>query len=158
MQRQLADGQSSILPVYMGAQASLIQEIFMQVVNFSHFSSRLSYLTPLLSPINMLAAWLAKPASACPLVPPANAPLAHQRLTLPFSRARNSHRNRTTGRVSSFNSAAFEPDEPEKARLRIVREHDAAVGSACAGRMTISGRMADVCAELERMAQLETAQ
>lgn len=37
--------------------------------------------------------------------------------------------------------------------LRVVRELDAAVGPTCAGRMVISGRMADVCAELERMTQ-----
>ena len=38
------------------------------------------------------------------------------------------------------------------APLRVVRESDAALGAECAGRMVISGRMADVCAELERMA------
>lgn len=37
-------------------------------------------------------------------------------------------------------------------RLRVVRESDAAISPDCAGRMVISGRMADVCAELERMA------
>jgi hypothetical protein len=30
--------------------------------------------------------------------------------------------------------------------------------SDCAGRMVISGRMADVCAELDRMVALEAAQ
>ena len=38
------------------------------------------------------------------------------------------------------------------ASLRIVRESDPAIGAECAGRMMISGRMADVCAELDRMA------
>ena len=38
------------------------------------------------------------------------------------------------------------------APLRIVRESDNALGVECAGRMVISGRMADVCAELDRMA------
>jgi hypothetical protein len=139
----------------MGAQASLIQEIFMQVVNLSHFSSHLSHLAPLFSPLSALAAWLAQPTSVKPLVPPANAPLAHQRLTLPFARTSHSHRKQAVGRVSSFKSAAFESKGPEVARLRIVREQDAAVSPACAGRMTISGRMADVCAELDRMAQRE---
>ena len=37
--------------------------------------------------------------------------------------------------------------------LRIVRVFDSAVSPCCAGRMVISGRMADVCAELERMSQ-----
>ena len=36
--------------------------------------------------------------------------------------------------------------------LRVVRESDAAIKPDCAGRMVISGRMADVCAELDRMA------
>lgn len=42
-------------------------------------------------------------------------------------------------------------------RLKIVRELEAGVSPACAGRMVISGRMADVCAELDRMAQREAA-
>lgn len=153
MQRQLATGQSLILPVNIEAQASLIQEIFMQVVNFSHFS----YLAPLLAPVTTLAAWLIRPASTKPLIPPAHAPLAHQRLTLPFARAGSPRHKHASGRVSSFKSAAFEAKNPAIARLKVVREHDAAVSPACAGRMTISGRMADVCAELDRMAQRETA-
>jgi len=39
------------------------------------------------------------------------------------------------------------------AALRVVREADAAISPDCAGRMVISGRMADVCAELDRMAE-----
>ena len=46
---------------------------------------------------------------------------------------------------------------PAHSRLRIVCEFDSTVSPACAGRMIISGRMTDVCAELERMAQRETA-
>ena len=42
---------------------------------------------------------------------------------------------------------------PCSASLRVVREADSAIASDCAGRMVISGRMADVCAELDRMAQ-----
>ena len=125
----------------------------MQVVNFSHFSR----LAPLLAPFNTLAAWLVQPASTKRLVPPANAPLAHQRLTLPFARGGSAHRKHALVRVSSFKSTEFEPGNPAISRLKVVREHDAAVSPTCAGRMTISGRMADVCAELERMAQREAA-
>ena len=40
--------------------------------------------------------------------------------------------------------------------LRVVRVLDAAChASSGAGRMVISGRMADVCAELDRLAELE---
>ncbi|MDP1740472.1 hypothetical protein [Polaromonas sp.] len=41
-------------------------------------------------------------------------------------------------------------------RLKVVREFEAGISPSCAGRMVISGRMADVCAELERMAQKES--
>lgn len=42
--------------------------------------------------------------------------------------------------------------------LRVVREADSAIAPDCAGRMVISGRMADVCAELDRMEQRASAQ
>ena len=45
--------------------------------------------------------------------------------------------------------AVAKPAAPR--RLRIVREFEAGVSPSCAGRMVISGRMADVCAALERM-------
>jgi len=41
--------------------------------------------------------------------------------------------------------------------LRVVRVAEAGPAPAVAGRMVISGRMADVCAELDRLAALETA-
>ena len=39
--------------------------------------------------------------------------------------------------------------------LRVVRVVETCCGPASAGRMVISGRMADVCAELDRLAALE---
>jgi hypothetical protein len=41
--------------------------------------------------------------------------------------------------------------------LRVVRVVEARQGACGAGRMVISGRMADVCAELDRLAALEAA-
>lgn len=41
--------------------------------------------------------------------------------------------------------------------LRVVRVHDGWTPRHAAGRMVISGRMADVCAELDRLAQQELA-
>ena len=41
--------------------------------------------------------------------------------------------------------------------LRVVRVLEARQASSAAGRMVISGRMADVCAELDRLAELEAA-
>lgn len=42
-------------------------------------------------------------------------------------------------------------------RLRVVRAFDPGVAPSYAGRMVISGRMADVCAELDRMTQKEAS-
>jgi hypothetical protein len=42
--------------------------------------------------------------------------------------------------------------------LRVLRVAENGPRSDCAGRMVISGRMADVCAELDRMIALEAAQ
>ena len=42
------------------------------------------------------------------------------------------------------------------ARLKIVRQFDPDISPLCAGRMTISGSMADVCAELDRMVERES--
>ena len=41
--------------------------------------------------------------------------------------------------------------------LRVVRVLEAGQAPACVGRMVISGRMADVCAELDRLAAREAA-
>ena len=41
--------------------------------------------------------------------------------------------------------------------LRVVRVLEGCPGPSGAGRMVISGRMADVCAELDRLAELEAA-
>lgn len=40
--------------------------------------------------------------------------------------------------------------------LRVLRVAEHGEAPNCAGRMVISGRMADVCAELDRLAELET--
>jgi hypothetical protein len=39
--------------------------------------------------------------------------------------------------------------------LRVLRVSEHGDASHCAGRMVISGRMADVCAELDRLVALE---
>ncbi|HMA07142.1 MAG TPA: hypothetical protein VKP68_04755 [Ramlibacter sp.] len=55
---------------------------------------------------------------------------------------------------------AIPSSNPNLARsrpLRVVRVAEPLRGPASAGRMVISGRMADVCAELDRLAALESA-
>jgi len=45
---------------------------------------------------------------------------------------------------------------PAQRPLRVVRVVDGRSSGTGAGRMVISGRLADVCAELDRLAELET--
>lgn len=52
---------------------------------------------------------------------------------------------------------AWPPMRRDDRPLRVLRVVDAGHASTTAGRMVISGRMADVCAELDRLAALETA-
>lgn len=54
---------------------------------------------------------------------------------------------------------AWAPPRPHAAGkpLRVLRVVEESHGPCSAGRMVISGRMADVCAELDRLAALETA-
>lgn len=48
-----------------------------------------------------------------------------------------------------------QPPLPVRPLVRVVRVVESAPPSKGAGRMVISGRMADVCAELDRMAAVE---
>ena len=130
-----------------GRMPPLTQEISMQVGNSSAFPSLALWFTSLCA----AATRLARPVSAKRLVPPDSAPPAHQRLTLPFKRPGSTPRRCLA--ASSFRPAPPEVQKPGMTRLKVVREHDANMGPACAGRMMISGRMADVCAELERMTE-----
>jgi hypothetical protein len=51
---------------------------------------------------------------------------------------------------------AAAPVQPVPAKpLRVVRVLEPSASRAVAGRMVISGRLADVCAELDRLAALE---
>ena len=57
--------------------------------------------------------------------------------------------------VKRFQRPAVQPTSKAAVHsrpLRVVCETDPAISPDCAGRMVISGRMADVCAELDRMA------
>ncbi len=56
----------------------------------------------------------------------------------------------TATRASSQKLAVLKP-------LRVVRVVEAGQARSCVGRMVISGRMADVCAELDRLAARESA-
>ena len=132
----------------------------MGIVSFSHSSM----VSVLLAPVHALAAWFVPAQNASGrFTPPAAAQRANQ-LVLPFA----SNRSHGAGTAATPRQPAKPPaagvkislppaKKPLPSRLRVVREFDSNVGPACAGRMVISGRMADVCAELDRMAQREAA-
>jgi hypothetical protein len=52
---------------------------------------------------------------------------------------------------------AWPPGRRGSRPLRVLRVVDTGHASTTAGRMVISGRMADVCAELDRLAAMEAA-
>ncbi|HZY19235.1 MAG TPA: hypothetical protein VFE82_12205 [Ramlibacter sp.] len=72
----------------------------------------------------------------------------------PWGTSRGIHTAAGHGHVAWPPKCAQRRDERPLRVLRIVDEGHA---PSTAGRMVISGRMADVCAELERLAALEAA-
>ena len=81
---------------------------------------------------------------------------------MPALPARRAHRDAGLRYVAVRPACAARPAAtvaaPAGRPLRVVRVQDGhCVGRAAAGRVVISGRMADVCAELERLAALEAA-
>jgi hypothetical protein len=121
----------------------------MGIVSFSHSP----LLSLLLAPVQALAAWFvpAQQSRSRQFSTAMRAQRAAGQLALPFSA------DSAPSPRKAAQAGKARPRNPTPSRLRIVREFDANVGPACAGRMVISGRMADVCAELERMAQREAA-
>ena len=105
----------------------------------------------LTTPLQLLAAWFVPAQSAARQ---RRISVKPQQLVLPF----------TSETLEKNANAAVDtpPGKPGvKASLRnglhIVRVFDSAVSPSCAGRMVISGRMSDVCAELERMSQAQAS-
>lgn len=127
----------------------------MGIVSFSNSP----VLSVLLAPVQAVAAWFVPARNTVSLfAAAAPTPRTPKQLALPFAspiapagcsgrrRAANGH---SAGIKVGRNASKF----PAVSRLKVVREFDSAVNPACAGRMVISGRMDDVCAELERMVQ-----
>lgn len=102
----------------------------------------LTYLE-LASPLQGLVRWLAKALVPAPrrafAPPPNNTAIAPEKIA---------HTSMNTGA-----KAPFSMQKP----LRVVRVLEAGQARTSVGRMVISGRMADVCAELDRLAAREAA-
>lgn len=65
--------------------------------------------------------------------------------------------NASTLPCSNATAALVRSKHPVQRPLRVVRVMEAGQPRSQVGRMVISGRMADVCAELDRLAAFETA-
>lgn len=69
-----------------------------------------------------------------------------------FEKAQPGHKVSISG---SNPSASLCPRQAQQRALRVLRVSEQGETASCAGRMVISGRMADVCAELDRLVALE---
>ena len=100
----------------------------------------------LLAPLQRLAAWMVRAGPLRPgRRPRAAGPVAPGGL------------NCTSGRAHfSWSASTCAAIQPRRRPLRVVRVVEACSAPSSAGRMVISGRMADVCAELDRLAALES--
>ena len=133
----------------------------MGIVSFSDHFSRMPVLSVLLAPLHTLAALFVPTNRA------SSSTLAHPAAKIPCSAADAPFKVKVEQAKHSGIASPNTCQSPAKStrtshfsktpvsRLKIVREFDPGIGRACAGRMTISGRMADVCAELDRMEQRE---
>ncbi|MGH6627496.1 MAG: hypothetical protein ACRECD_13340 [Burkholderiaceae bacterium] len=103
--------------------------------------------TRLFAPLHGLIGWLTpstpQPARPCRTLGRKQEPTAIKSI------APGDQPARATNRKQSHAA----PNRP----LKVVRVLDGQHAPACAGRMVISGRMADVCAELDRLVACEAA-
>ena len=102
----------------------------------------LSVLQRLAAPLHTFVGWMSGASGAHAMGVRPGSPVVHLAPTRTCPAWSTLHRTRR--------------DSPRHA-LRVVRVVDASPAPLGAGRMIISGRMADVCAELDRLAALEAA-
>lgn len=106
-------------------------------------------LAPLHALVGFFAPWQAAGASTEPRSRSQRQPA---QASLPAAAALTPAKRPVSRIAGSFQTT---PMRPACSRLRVVRVMDAGCSPHAAGRMMISGRMADVCAELDRMALRE---
>jgi hypothetical protein len=63
----------------------------------------------------------------------------------------------TLASLRSSDEAASRPNAGKVMPLRVLRVLETGQPRSCSGRLVISGRMADVCAELDRLVEREAA-
>lgn len=104
-------------------------------------------MTKLTAPLHRLSSWLAN--TAAPQAAAIGTPRGTYRADAPFLRVTNP--------IMTRPSASNNPKKAIQPTLRIERIVETGQRANQAGRMVISGRMADVCAELDRLVAREAA-
>lgn len=115
----------------------------MGIASWSPLFGHSTGLSMLLAPIHGLAAFFVPAQSASNSTRPGINP------AMAYRASPQSHK--------TLNLAEAKPVQKSEAeapvqRLKIVRQYEPGANRSCAGRLVISGRMSDVCAELDRMA------
>ncbi len=115
----------------------------MGIASFSPQMGRATGLSILLAPIQAIAA-LFLPAPSIPV---------HTRSAVsPAMAYRASAQPHDMRKLAVARPAQVSQHTAPLQPLKIVRQFEPGANRSCAGRLVISGRMADVCAELDRMA------
>ena len=115
----------------------------MGIASLSPLFGRSTGLSMLLAPIQALAAFFVPAQSASASSRPGFSPaMAYRAPAQPYKTLRLVEARPVR------KSVALAPVQ----RLKIVRQFEPGANRSCAGRLVISGRMSDVCAELDRMA------
>ena len=115
----------------------------MGIASFSPQFSRAAGLTMLLAPIQALVTFFVPARSVLANIRPVPSPAMACRGSV--------HAYKSPKRPSAMPAKTNSAGVPAQ-RLKIVRQFEPGASRSCAGRLVISGRMSDVCAELERMA------
>jgi hypothetical protein len=104
-------------------------------------------MTKLTAPLHRLSSWLAN--TATPQAAAIGTPRGTYRADAPFLGVTNP--------ILTMPAASNNPKTASQPTLRIERIVETGQRANQAGRMVISGRMADVCAELDRLVAREAA-
>ena len=115
----------------------------MRIASFSPLFARSTGLSMLLAPVQALAAFFVPAQPAVTHARPAVSPVMAYRASACSHKIISSADTRPARK-----SLAVAPVQ----RLKIVRQFEPGANRSHAGRLVISGRMSDVCAELDRMA------
>jgi len=127
-------------------------EFFMRIISFSHAPMQAFWTAP----VQALVPWITRIRhsfghSTVPSLAQRSAGAAHSSFRPGTATASNDALFDAPPEITDLPCIPMFP-KPARSVLRVVRESDAAIQPDCAGRMVISGRMADVCTELDRMA------